>query len=538
MTVPEEKTLEEVIALVLEESERALKEPYEFKKPIKNVAVIGAGPSGLPSARHLRDAGLNVRVFERKSVVGGLWVYSGAAPLKPKIPSSRAKHEVESEVHDVPSEGREKTTVEMTPEIKKLLLTKCPPAPCYRDLKGNNPSRLFAIPGNTFPEGTPLFPSQQDNADFFQAYAEKFDLLPLIEFDTSVDLVTKNKQDNTWVICLSKYDVYPSGLVRISRWKETFDAVVSASGIHQKALIPDFKDLTAWNKMWPNKASHSNQYRRPEDFKNKNVLVIGGGISGCDVARSLDGFAKSVSLSIRGPFETPYYIFNLVRSAVPESVIIKPTITSFSNAEGNIDGSILFDDGSVMDDVDHVIFCTGYTNSLGYFGDLLTEKKPDEMNTEKVVNFEEIAEGEIVVSGCYPLNVYQEVFLISDPTLAFVGYPPYFAAPIHFDTQAHAVARVWSGNALLPTVEGMQKFTAEYDLGISPAEIYLADRRRKEHFSTWLNHHAKALRKGDGVELPEVENYPEYWEEFGMNALKSWAQMSTENFDDVKKRYL
>lgn len=39
----------------------------------KKVAVIGAGVSGLTSARHLKAAGLDVVVFERSSVSGGVW---------------------------------------------------------------------------------------------------------------------------------------------------------------------------------------------------------------------------------------------------------------------------------------------------------------------------------------------------------------------------------------------------------------------------------------------------------------------------------
>lgn len=43
----EKKTLEETVQLSLAEAEEALKHPFVFKKPIKNVAVIGAGPSGV-----------------------------------------------------------------------------------------------------------------------------------------------------------------------------------------------------------------------------------------------------------------------------------------------------------------------------------------------------------------------------------------------------------------------------------------------------------------------------------------------------------
>ena len=70
----------------------------------KRVAVIGAGVSGLTSARHLKAAGLEVVVYERSSVSGGVWyvqlsspspaqsltalrTYIERKPLEPKYPS-------------------------------------------------------------------------------------------------------------------------------------------------------------------------------------------------------------------------------------------------------------------------------------------------------------------------------------------------------------------------------------------------------------------------------------------------------------------
>lgn len=198
-----------------------------------------------------------------------LRAYSDTAPAKPKFPSSQDKHDATNEVCNVSSEEQEKKTVEMTPEIKNILLKKFPPPPCYRDLQSNNPHYSFALPGLSFPKDVSLFANHQAIAKYFEEYAKKYELLPLIKFNTSVDFVSKNKQNNTWELSLSKYDVNESGSVTITRWKETFDAVVSASGIHQNANIPDFKDLAAWDAMWPERAIHSNQYRRPEDFKDK-----------------------------------------------------------------------------------------------------------------------------------------------------------------------------------------------------------------------------------------------------------------------------
>ena len=39
----------------------------------KRAAVIGAGVSGVTSAKHLKEAGIEVFVFERSRQVGGNW---------------------------------------------------------------------------------------------------------------------------------------------------------------------------------------------------------------------------------------------------------------------------------------------------------------------------------------------------------------------------------------------------------------------------------------------------------------------------------
>lgn len=40
---------------------------------IRKVGVIGAGVSGVSAAVHLHAAGLDVTVFERSAVAGGVW---------------------------------------------------------------------------------------------------------------------------------------------------------------------------------------------------------------------------------------------------------------------------------------------------------------------------------------------------------------------------------------------------------------------------------------------------------------------------------
>lgn len=271
---------------------------------------------------------------------------------------------------------------------------------------------------------------------------------------------------------------------------------------------------------------------------------MGGGISAVDVVRGLDGFAKSITMSINGPVETPFYIINLIRSKIPKSVIIKTDIAAFSNADGTVDGSILFADSTAIENIDNVIFCTGFINRLKYLGDLVIQKDETELKKEQSVvprpSYADIPESHVVVSSKFPLNVYREVFVMSDPTLAFVGFPPYFSTPSHFDTHARAVARVWSGNAVLPNAELMDKFTSESVSGISPLEIFHADRQRREPFIQWLNYQATALNPDAG--LPKLENYPADYESRAEHTMSIWSAISEQNFErtkqNIKENYL
>jgi cation diffusion facilitator CzcD-associated flavoprotein CzcO len=42
-------------------------------QPIKRVAVIGAGVSGVTAAAHLKAANIQVTLFERTNTSGGVW---------------------------------------------------------------------------------------------------------------------------------------------------------------------------------------------------------------------------------------------------------------------------------------------------------------------------------------------------------------------------------------------------------------------------------------------------------------------------------
>lgn len=55
----------------------------------RRVGVIGAGVSGVVTAAHLLAEGLDVTVFERAPVAGGVWVWESRVPHEPTYPSAK-----------------------------------------------------------------------------------------------------------------------------------------------------------------------------------------------------------------------------------------------------------------------------------------------------------------------------------------------------------------------------------------------------------------------------------------------------------------
>src|ERR1700761_2192023 len=104
----------------------------------KRVAVIGAGISGVCAAAHLLKHGLEVVVFERSSIAGGVWHFDKRTALDPS-----------TYPNEIPSRGDYEPTPELaysTPppedeEYDDLEITHASPGPCYAGLKNNVSTR-------------------------------------------------------------------------------------------------------------------------------------------------------------------------------------------------------------------------------------------------------------------------------------------------------------------------------------------------------------------------------------------------------------
>ncbi|KAI1871598.1 uncharacterized protein JN550_004592 [Neoarthrinium moseri] len=410
---------------------------------INNVAVIGAGISGVTSAAHLLRQGLNVTIFERSSVAGGVWHYDDRVANEPSYPNVQPPTPNFTGSADLRS-SKAKT-------FEEASLTHAPPGPCYKGLKNNVPTTLMRSTLLNWPEGTPEFVSQDRIDKYIQELTIHTGIQEHVLYDTAVDTVRKSPNGTKWDVGTSTLRKTGSDYEFVGRnWE--FDAVIVASGHYHEPKIPDLPGLKEWKAKSPQSVMHSKLYRSPELFRDKTILLIGAGVSSLDVARESEGVAKKIYQSARdGQFDLP-------ASLLPPGAERVGGVKKFELDDGAKSGRVTFADGRIVENIDVVVLGTGYVTSYPFLGELQDPSVP----TEK-------ADGKIVISsdGLITHNLHKDIFYIPDPTLSFVGVPYYTSTFSLFDFQGEVVARFLAGKVALPSTEAMRREYDERKLGLA-----------------------------------------------------------------------
>ena len=133
--------------------------------------------------------------------------------------------------------------------------------------------------GDRFEAGTPFFPVRDHAVRYLESYAVRHDLK--IRFGVRVDRI----------------DPCPDGWrVSTSAGPLTAQHVIVAIGHQHTPWLPDWPG----RDQFPGRILHSRDYRNPDEFRDRDVLVVGGGCSGLDIARDLaQGGARRVRLAVR-----------------------------------------------------------------------------------------------------------------------------------------------------------------------------------------------------------------------------------------------
>ena len=216
-----------------------------------------------------------------------------------------------------------------------------------------------------------------------------------------------------------------------------------------------------------------------------------------DVGREASHFAKKIYQSSRGgPFDVPLAMLS------PETERVAG-IASFNipSEEQNTPGSVTLVDGTVLNDIDRVVICTGYLFTLPFLLDLHDDSITPEHANDTVV----------ITDGTQMHNLHKDIFYIPDPTLAFVGIPFYTATFSFFEFQAIAVAAVCSGRAWVPSEQEMRTEYAERvrrkGSGRALHNLKGVSVEYVDELVEWLNAQAEVT----GTE--KVEGYSKEWQE-------------------------
>lgn len=201
------------------------------------IAIIGAGFAGLSTARHLRDFGHDVTVFEKVHDVGGVW-----------------------------------STTRLYPGVST-----------------QNGKDTYCLSDFPMPSDYPEWPSGQQVQRYLHSYADHFGLLPMIRLSTPVTRA-QQADDGRWSVSFRA-----GGGAETT---EVFDVLTICNGIFSAPAVPSFEGDEAFRAAGGT-ICHSSEFLNLEDARGKHVLVIGYGKSSCDVAVGLVEAAASMTVVAR-----------------------------------------------------------------------------------------------------------------------------------------------------------------------------------------------------------------------------------------------
>ncbi|MEE6496141.1 hypothetical protein FKM82_002239 [Ascaphus truei] len=403
----------------------------------QNVAVIGAGISGLAALKCSLEAGLRATCFEKSDSVGGLWNFMDHA-----------------------EDGR---------------------ASIYRSVFTNACKEMMCYPDFPIPDEYPNFMHNSLFLDYLRLYAEHFELLRHIKFKTAVISVRKRPDfaiTGQWDITIEKAGKKESAV---------FDAVLICTGHHVYPNLPlvSFPGIEKFKGHY----MHNRDYKEPTQYAGKRILVVGLGNSGADIAVELCRTAEKVCLSTRSgswimsrvwdkgyPWDMVYltrfqsFLNDILPRAISDwlyenmmekrfnhknyglaplnrslrkepvfnddlaacimcgTVVVKPNIKEFTET------SAVFDDGSVMENVDVVIFATGYSYAYPFMDDSIVKNSKNQVSLYK---------------GVFPPTLEKTTLGVIGLVQSLGGIPP------TSDIQARWAIGVLKGSCKLPPKDKM-----------------------------------------------------------------------------------
>ncbi len=150
----------------------------------QQICVIGAGISGLVTAKTFMEEGFEVKVFEKQTALGGVWEKSQS----------------------------------------------------YPGLTTQNNKDTYCFSDYPMPTSYPKWPTAEHMRNYLESYAQHFQVTPRIQFQTEVtNIVRQTGAQSGWIVSIKIKD---ANGVEFKEEKHEFDFVVVCNGSFSKPKIP------------------------------------------------------------------------------------------------------------------------------------------------------------------------------------------------------------------------------------------------------------------------------------------------------------
>jgi thioredoxin reductase len=149
----------------------------------------------------------------------------------------------------------------------------------WSSLRLFSPAQWSSLPGRLMPGGTNYYPTRDEALEYLADYERRYDV-PVVR-PVRVDSV--HREDDRLAV-----------RTNAGEWRAS--AIVSATGTWSAPNVPTFPGQPTF----AGRVIHSAQYRSPDDYRGKRVVVVGGGNSGAQIVADLFEHA-TVTWATRSP---------------------------------------------------------------------------------------------------------------------------------------------------------------------------------------------------------------------------------------------
>ncbi|MGB5896868.1 MAG: NAD(P)/FAD-dependent oxidoreductase [Geitlerinemataceae cyanobacterium] len=196
---------------------------------VNTVCVIGAGVSGLASAKVFLEEGYDITVFEKQKGLGGVWEKSRT----------------------------------------------------YPGLTTQSPRDTYAFPDYPMPVSYPEWPSADQIRTYLESYAQHFEITQKIRFNTEVIQVERKiGQKSGWIVSVRTQDSFSENFT-VEQYE--FDFVLVCNGAYHIPNIPEIPGKEEFIASG-GQVLHTTEVNDPSLMKEKRTVVVGCGKSAVDIA--------------------------------------------------------------------------------------------------------------------------------------------------------------------------------------------------------------------------------------------------------------